>query len=841
MPPLPLRTRLADEFRHLGARRPRWAIFLVALASAVLSCYPVAFFGKSFISPNYPGINLLYEGIPTLPGFDSLEMEDVKGSDVGSTIWFAVPSTRLVSQSIFRDGEWPLWNRYNKAGMPLLGQGITMAGDPLAVISWLSGNASWGWDARYVLAKLLLAWGVGLLVRAATGQLRVALLLAFSSCFLGYFGWRLNHPAFFSLCYGPWILYCWFGIRAVAPGARAMVPWLAGLMLANWAELNSGAVKEGGMLIVCLNFTGMLLLALSSEPVRQRLAKLAQLIGAGVLLGLIATPLLVTFFNALAQSFTLYDRRVVLVAELSQGLGLFDEIFYQSVQPQEKHCLPSANFFVLLGVLLALAQFKGLLANRAFAAVALGALLPAALVFGLVPASLILRTPFLGNILHIANTFSCSLIIHLFVLAGFGLARGWDRLRARRWSADYLVAALLFGTMIACFFSSAFGEEKSAFFRNYALSLGIALLALPLLARRMARHPTGIRWYMTAAVLCFGTLHWRNGMHLSTGHLTLDSYLVNPMERADYDAPSPTLDWLHARQGEPFRASGFGTNLFPGYNAYRGIESIGGCDPLMNHYYRQLLLDGGFPLDWEWRWIAERQTIERILPLCEMLNVRYFLDLPEHRDAPSGGLERVPGLDMDIYEDKAAWPRAFFVKRAARYGTTSELVSLITRQPGQPFAAVDANDAVASAALRNLPPAREDAAVLLATPASDYRLTANTTAFTVRSDGPGLAVLTEAYTDDFQVTVNGKPATCLRVNHAFKGVALDRAGTHRIVFRYWPRRFTLSLWMMAAGWGLLGLWAGLVFFRRTPKEKPVLPHQPAQSAQQTENRADQPA
>jgi uncharacterized membrane protein YfhO len=62
------------------------------------------------------------------------------------------------------------------------------------------------------------------------------------------------------------------------------------------------------------------------------------------------------------------------------------------------------------------------------------------------------------------------------------------------------------------------------------------------------------------------------------------------------------------------------------------------------------------------------------------------------------------------------------------------------------------------------------------------------------------------YDRDFQVTVDGRPADYFRVNHAFKGVAIDRAGRHEIAFAYWPEHFTLSLGLAAAG--ALGLFAG---------------------------------
>ena len=88
--------------------------------------------------------------------------------------------------------------------------------------------------------------------------------------------------------------------------------------------------------------------------------------------------------------------------------------------------------------------------------------------------------------------------------------------------------------------------------------------------------------------------------------------------------------------------------------------------------------------------------------------------------------------------------------------------------------------------------------------ASDYRLTSNNTTFTVEATGPGVAVLSETYyAEDFKVTVDGKPAPYFRVNHTFKGVAINSAGHHEVTFAYWPQHFTLALRLSAAGLLLL--------------------------------------
>jgi hypothetical protein len=88
--------------------------------------------------------------------------------------------------------------------------------------------------------------------------------------------------------------------------------------------------------------------------------------------------------------------------------------------------------------------------------------------------------------------------------------------------------------------------------------------------------------------------------------------------------------------------------------------------------------------------------------------------------------------------------------------------------------------------------------------ATDYELSANRTAFTVVATGPGLAVLTEGYSPgDFRVTVNGQPAECLRVNHAFRGVKLDAAGTYRIAMVYDPPAWHKGLHLAGGGLGLM--------------------------------------
>ena len=100
-------------------------------------------------------------------------------------------------------------------------------------------------------------------------------------------------------------------------------------------------------------------------------------------------------------------------------------------------------------------------------------------------------------------------------------------------------------------------------------------------------------------------------------------------------------------------------------------------------------------------------------------------------------------------------------------------------------------------------------------PAGGYRLTGNTTTFTINAPARGLAVLTEAFEEgNFRVTVNGAPAPYFRVNHAFCGVPIPEAGHFIVRFEYWPRRLTLALWLSAAGFTLLAAGAAWLLASR---------------------------
>jgi hypothetical protein len=308
---------------------PRMALLLVAAISTVISCYPVVFCGRSFVSLNNG--SMLTPVNSASPGYRSTDLEDFKGSDTGAMLWQNVPYSFVESRSIGRYGELPLWNRFDSCGTSLLGQGLSMLGDPLHTITLIAGGAAWAWDVKFLLAKVLFCWALGLTVFASSRHLPTALLLGSSSAFLGFFSFRFDHPAFFSMCYAPCLLLCWIEITR-ARTMRQTAGWAAALVLASWAELNSGTVKEAYMQLLSMHGCGAFIFLFVGR-LKERW-KLPHIVLMGIVFCLIAAPIMLIFWHTLRNSFTPYQEEVN-AWQIQPGMlvGLFDEIFYRAVNP----------------------------------------------------------------------------------------------------------------------------------------------------------------------------------------------------------------------------------------------------------------------------------------------------------------------------------------------------------------------------------------------------------------------------------------------------------------------------------------------------------------------------
>jgi hypothetical protein len=143
---------------------------------------------------------------------------------------------------------------------------------------------------------------------------------------------------------------------------------------------------------------------------------------------------------------------------------------------------------------------------------------------------------------------------------------------------------------------------------------------------------------------------------------------------------------------------------------------------------------------------------------------------------------------MNLWKRTTPWPRAYFVDSTAQYGDVKLLANFIQQADGRPLAAIQTEKTVW--------PDKHRRVVF----ADNYQLTTNTTSFTIDAPGPGIVVLTEVnIPGDVHVEINGKPDQVLEVNHAFRGVKIDKPGVHRISFEYRPRLWRTSLLLGFSG------------------------------------------
>jgi len=805
------------KMRTRSTGHPQQAVLVVAALFVILSCYPVVFFGKSFISPNnHSHAYLLYGQMPTVPGYKDVATDDEKGSDLGAAMWQNMPYSVVEARGLFKYGELPLWNRYSSTGLPLLGQGLSMCADPLQLVVLAAGGSSAAWDLKYVLAKLLFAACIGLCVLQAARHLPAALIIAASAPFIGFFSFRYAHPVFFTLCYAPAVLLCWFKLIDSRPG-KATAVWLGAMVLADWMLLNSGGPKEADILLLALNFCGLLALLLGNSIVGGKRVKLFQVFLVKVLFVAISMPIWLTFFHALHNSLTVYDAGGANQITPSLLIGLFDDIFYRQFNIAEAHLDPSLNFLTLLAVLWFLFSPRRADPRGVSWGLAITSLIALAFVFAVVPAQWIIRVPLLKNIVHIDNTFSCVAIVCLLVLAGLGIKAFWNDSRAADFRRTYLRVIALLACLVALYLGTtevtmrstipmSVHALKSHFFWGYSLSLMLAMALLPWLGRfALLRTATRILPILSLLIL-FALLHWRHGMHLASA---FDAYVMNPQRRVNLLADSsPALRLVKTHAAEPSRSAGLGSAFFPGYGGAVGVEQIDGPDPLLNKHYRALMSASGVKLLFgSWRFGIDQEFLSTNLPLFNMLNVRYFLGDAGMESAPVVSLNKIASLDLDVFESERVWPRAFFTDRLVTYEHEEEFIELLKKSDGTPFGGIAKEELDNQTELSTFIGAATPSGNWKATPATDYVFTNNTTSFKVNATGPGVIVLTEAYVPgDFQVRLNGKPANYFRVNSAFKGLFVQEAGDYDVSFAYWPRYLTLSLWIAGAGLAILLGW-----------------------------------
>ena len=301
----------------------------------------------------------LYLGGP-LPGMQPVRQVPDHGSDAGAILWWGVPVGFIESRSLLEQGELPLWNRYSHAGDTLIGQAVSMLGDPLQLIVIFGHGSAGAWDIKYLTAKFLFCIGFGLLILRLLENRVLSLIYAGLAAYCGAWFFINNHPAFFVFSYAPWILLSAFGLLDLR--SEQPVRWGFGPIVANFGCFNGGHIEMAVVLIGGLNLTAVA----SALTGCRKVADTARVVGrmaAGTLffLGLTA-PVWLSFLTALDGSFTSHSEIQIIQLPLASLPGAFDDLFYLLLLKNDFLAAPApgTSLLVLAGCILSVLRWRQL-------------------------------------------------------------------------------------------------------------------------------------------------------------------------------------------------------------------------------------------------------------------------------------------------------------------------------------------------------------------------------------------------------------------------------------------------------------------------------------------------
>ena len=745
---------------------------------------------------------MVYDWWPPLSGMGPTPQVSNHGSDTAAELIWGVPVGFIESRSLLEHGELPLWNRYGHAGEALLGQAVSMLGDPLHLIVIIGRGSAGAWDIKFLTAKFLFCVGFGLLILRLLGNRSLSLIYAALAAYCGAWFYINNHPAFFVFSYAPWILLSALGLLDLRSKSR--VRWGLAWLLVTFACFNAGHVELAVVLIVGLNLAAVACALTGCRNITDPARVVARMgIGTLLFLGLTA-PIWMSFLVALENSYSLHSEVRVTQLPFVSLPGIFDDLFFLLPLKDDSFAsvAPGTSLLVMAGCILSALRWRQLKGEPFFWINGSAIMLWGGCVFGWVPVTVLAAIPLLNRVGHVYTDFSYLLVIHLTIQSAYGFKCLAREENFRRAAVDFLRVGLIFAGIILLY---CFGITHRPIPWDYFVFVGAgATGALLLYAFLRSRHVPipALGW---AGIIILGLVaHYRFGLY-TFGN---EDLLMLPGRRVVLNAPSQAIDEIQADKSDPFRVVGMQWNLFGNYSAVYGLEDIRSCAPLSNGEFINLIRK--FPgVELRKGWIIEVVAPFAAQPLLNLLNVKYLLMPPRVVLQEGLNFRLKDRSDFGIEENLEVWPRAFFSDKVVSSSSTEEFIQQLLENGKQPFIAMTPEEIEKQPGLRQLETAKK--ATISA--ATNYRLLPNSTAFDVHAASAGIVCLAEGQARDFIARANSEPKEVLTINRAFKGVYLDKPGDYHLEFVYRPRYWRLAGTLFWIATGSIIVMASVSFIR----------------------------
>ena len=517
------------------------------------------------------------------------------------------------SRSLLEHGELPLWNRYSHAGETLIGQAISMLGDPLQWLVILGHGSAWAWDLKFLVAKFFFCCGLGLLALRLLDNRILSLIYSALAAYCGAFFFINSHPAFFVFSYAPWILLAaikWFDL-----GSGRQATWGLIWLLANFACFNAGHVEVGVVLIGGLNLTA-LIYALTGCRDFLNVVRILGRVGLSTLLFLgLTAPVWLSFLVSLPGSFTAHEKIHVAHLPITILAGVFDDLFYLLLQPNVATA-PGTSLLIFVGCGLSLLRWRQLKSER-FYWINTGAILWwIGCIFGRVSSSLIAAVPLLNRVGHVETDFSYLLVMHLTLQSAYGFKSLTGKVKLGDLVIELMCTAGIFAGLVVLYFSGNAHQPVVPW--NYFLCAAAGAIGAPLLFVFLLRRQQQMLLLGWAGILILGFIpNFRFGLY----NFGNDDLLMLPGPRVALNSPSEAVNTIKADRSEPFRMVNIPWGFMGNYSAVYELEDIRSCSPLSNEEFIDLIRQ--FPgMELSSVWELEVVDPVQAQPLLNLLNVK---------------------------------------------------------------------------------------------------------------------------------------------------------------------------------------------------------------------------
>ena len=732
---------------HLVQKLRVWAaMFLVIL--------PTLFLGEAFATSGvYAPLDIAYRWEPLASYKGRYGIGNQRSPLLVDIVDMHIPWRKAVRDAV-KNRQWPLWNRFQLAGEPLL---AVQMSEVLWPGTWLG-----------FALPLAQAWTFDMALRVFLALLAAFLLLRdmdcsdVAACF-GATAWALCDFLIFFLGYPPGPAAAAFpllvlGLRRVAltngsDGRGITVAATAVILSAGHPETSLHAVAFGGVFFLILLF---------QQPADRRARPLRQALVSGFLGVALMAVSLVPFLEVLPHTFE-YGLRSGSFAATRKSVPLA-----QSVANLENQVVPYS-----LGVSgrsdvaehYETSSYAGALV-LVFAAVGLCFPGKDRLAIAIVGALGVLVAVGLRGVADVAGKlplFSIAInqrlvfvgAFSLAVFAGFGLDAV---IRAHRWRLAIGTAVGVGVLIVGVWLERRPAMQGLRMARGY-MEWRLALELIPVLAliaaaawrpaRRLLEEQAWIVLLVLAAL-----------RYAEIGRL----YPVAPA-----NSFYPPLEVLAPiARGQPERFASFGLNFIPNMSALYELEDVRGYEAMT---LRRLVET--FPL-----WcVSQGMWFNRVddptRPFLSFLNVRYFL-VPLDYAAPPGWRSIATGPGGRLLVNERVLPRAFVPRRV--YCDQNEERELATLTSIQDFGTEG------TAGLGCTTPQWRDNGRAAA---RVQRYDRNAMSLAVEAAAPTLVATSIPAWPGWQVHVDGKATQPVFYNHAFLGIPVP-TGNHLVTLNYLP-------------------------------------------------------